>query len=199
MDKSSGSTRSRILEEALASFGRQGYGATSLDSLASGLGLRKQSLLYWFPSKEALLGAVIDDVAGQLMASLDASLSRAGSGWDRVEAVVRSAFAMAARKPQLLAMLQEVSRLGPPPAARLTASLEPLVSRASSYLAGEMAAGRMAEHEPRLLLLTVYSAVIGVATESGALPVFGEAATARSLVRRRSELLSLLEAALWRG
>ena len=50
-----GGTADRILDAALASFGSRGYEATSLDALAETLGVRKQSILYWFPSKEALL------------------------------------------------------------------------------------------------------------------------------------------------
>ncbi|MGH9102669.1 MAG: helix-turn-helix domain-containing protein, partial [Acidimicrobiales bacterium] len=49
-----GGTADRILDAALASFGARGYEATSLDALAEGLGVRKQSILYWFPSKEVL-------------------------------------------------------------------------------------------------------------------------------------------------
>ncbi len=42
------------------SFGTRGYDASSLDAIASELGVRKQTILYYFPTKEALLEAVID-------------------------------------------------------------------------------------------------------------------------------------------
>ena len=53
------STSERILDAALASFATRGYDATSLDALAKGLEITKQSILYWFPSKDAVLEAVI--------------------------------------------------------------------------------------------------------------------------------------------
>ncbi|SRR5216683_4816696 len=190
------STGDRILDAALASFAARGYEATSLDSLAAGLGLRKQTILYWFPSKEALLDAVVDRSAAELSAALEGALARAGTGWARVEAVVRSVFRVAGRRPQLLGLVREVSRLGPPAATRLTAALEPLVVRATGFLEAEMAAGTMRRSEPRLLLLTAYSAVIGVATEVEVLRAVGEEPNARSLIRRRTELLSLLRSAL---
>ncbi len=189
-------TADRILDAALRSFGTRGYDATSLDALAAGLEIRKQTILYWFPSKEALLAAVITRSAGQLADIMSTTLAEAGSGWDRVEAVVRSVFRLAARQPELLGLLREVSRLGPPAATQMTEALDPLVQRASAFLEAEMDAGRMRRHDPRLLLLAIYSTVIGMVTEVEVLRALGEEPTARSLVRRRSDVLALLRSAL---
>jgi AcrR family transcriptional regulator len=191
-----GATADRILDAALGSFGSRGYEATSLDSLAEGLGLRKQSILYWFPSKEVLLESLIDRSAAELAEALEDSLARAGNGWSRVEAVVRSVFRVAARRPELLGLLREVGRLGPPAATRLMLALEPLVARASAFLEAEMDSGHMRRHEPRLLLLAIYSTVVGMITEVEVLRALGEEPTARSLVRRRQEILRLLRSAL---
>ena len=60
----SSGTADRILDAALVSFGTRGYEATSLDALAGALEIRKQTILYWFPSKEALLEALIARSAG---------------------------------------------------------------------------------------------------------------------------------------
>ena len=201
-------TRERILDAALASFGTRGYEATSLDALASTLGITKQSILYHYASKEALLEAVIDRSAIELSAALEAALvtadERAGKnlewrGWARVEALVRSVFRLAARRPELLGLVREVSRLGPPAATRLTDALEPLLARATGFLQAEMDAGTVRRQEPRLLLLSAYSAVIGVATEVEVLRALGIEPTARSLVRRRDELLAFLRSALVAG
>ena len=48
-------TRERILDEAVDLFGFRGVEAVSLDEIARAVGVRKQSVLYWFPSKEALV------------------------------------------------------------------------------------------------------------------------------------------------
>ena len=189
-------TSARILDAALVSFGTRGYEATSLDALAANLGVRKQTILYWFPNKEAILDAVIDRSAAELADALEASLARAGTGWLRVEAVVKKVFRLAARRPELLGLLREMSRLGPPASTRLTEALDPLVARATGFLAAEMAAGRMKRHDPRLVLLAAYSMVVGVATEVEVYRALGEEPTARSLMRRRAELLGFLRSAL---
>jgi AcrR family transcriptional regulator len=164
--------------------------------MGKGLGLTKQSILYWFPSKDALLESVIARSAADLSQALESALEGAGEGWDRVEAVVRSVFRLGARQPELLGLLREVSRLGPPAATQMTQALEPLVVRASAFLESEMDAGTMRRHDPRLLLLAIYSTVIGMVTEVEVMRALGEEPTVRSLVRRRSDVLQLLRSAL---
>jgi AcrR family transcriptional regulator len=189
-------TADRILVAAMREFGTRGYGATSLDDLARTLGIRKQTILYWFPSKEVLLEAVIDRCAAEVMGRLERGLATATEGFGRVEAMVRVMFRLAARHPAMLGFLREVTRLGPPASTRLLGQLQPLVDRAAGFLEDEMEAGRMQRHDPRLLLLASYSMVTGLATEVEVLRAFGEEPTLASLVRRRDELLKLLRASL---
>jgi AcrR family transcriptional regulator len=189
-------TPDRILDAAMVEFGTRGYEATSLDDLAGRLGIRKQTILYWFSSKDVLLEAVVDRCADEVTTRLVAGLMSAEEGFGRVEAMVRVMFRLAARHPAMLGFLREVTRLGPPASTRLLDRLEPLVARAAGFLELEMDAGRMRRHDPRLLLLAAYSMVTGMATEVEVLRAFGEEATLASLIRRRDELLSLLRAAL---
>jgi AcrR family transcriptional regulator len=190
------STPTRILDIALLSFGTRGYEATSLDNLAVGLGMSKQTILHHFGSKDRLLDALIDRSAEELAETLEDALATAGPGFARIEALVRAVFRLAARRPELLGLLREVSRLGPPAASRLTEALEPFVARARLFLESEMAAGAMRLQDPRLLLVSAYSTVIGVATEVEVLRAVGIEPTARSLIRRRNELLAFLRSAL---
>jgi AcrR family transcriptional regulator len=180
----------------MVEFGTRGFEATSLDDLARILGIRKQTILYWFPSKDALLEAVVDRCADEVTRRLVAGLATAETGFGRVEAMVRVMFRLAARHPAMLGFLREATRLGPPASTRLLERLQPLVDRAAGFLQDEMDAGRMRRHDPRLLLLAAYSMVTGMATEVEVLRTFGEERDLPSLLRRRDELLGLLRSAL---
>jgi AcrR family transcriptional regulator len=190
------STRERTIGAALTAFGTRGYETTSLDALAAELGVRKQTILYHFPSKDALLDAVITEAGAELIAVLERAVSAPGVGWARVDAVVRSVFRLAGRRPELLGLLREVSRLGPPAATRFREMLGPFIERATAFLEEGMAAGEFRRQDARLLLLATYSTVIGVATEVEVLRALGVEPTARSLARRRAELLAFLHSAL---
>lgn len=194
--RGAGLTPGRVLDGALRAFGTRGYDGTSLDALATELGIRKQTILYHFPSKELLLEAVIDEAGAELVAVLESALDGATPGWGRVEAIVRSVFRLAVRRPELLGLLREVSRLGPPPATQLRERLDPFVAAATGWLEEEMRTGTVRRQDARLLLLAAYSTVIGMATEVEVLRAVGVEPTARNLVRRRAELLAFLRSAL---
>ena len=121
------STRERVLDAALASFAQRGYEATSLDALAAGLGVRKQTILYYHPSKEVLLSAVVERAATELGQVLV-------DGGGRPEAVIDAVLRLGAARPELLALVREVVRLGPPVSTGLLDRLEPLIARAGARL-----------------------------------------------------------------
>ncbi|WP_213816946.1 TetR/AcrR family transcriptional regulator [Glaciihabitans sp. dw_435] len=59
-------TRARILLHAHAEFTRRGYRGSSIDAIAVGAGLTRQGVLHHFPSKQALLLALLDERDQQL-------------------------------------------------------------------------------------------------------------------------------------
>jgi AcrR family transcriptional regulator len=189
-------TGDRILDAALQHFGTRGYEATSLDAIAGELGVRKQTVLYWYPSKQALLDAVVARSAEELHLTLDAALTTAGDGLVRIDAVMRAVFRFAVRRPELLGLLREVGRLGSASAIDLGERVHPLVERAVEFLRSEMEAGTVRRGDPRLMLLFTYTAVVGVATEIEAQRVLGIEPSLATLARLRRELFVFLRAAL---
>ena len=189
-------TRDRILDAALVAYGTDGYAATSLDALAEQLGVRKQTILYYFPAKQALFDAVIDTAAHDLLGLFEAEASRGLRGISQVEAIVRRVFRLAVRRPELLGLVREVSRPGSVSAERLAAHVAPTFERARAFLEREMHAGRLRRSDPSMLLLSIYSTVVGVATELEVQRAMGMAPTLRATVVRRQELLRFLRAAL---
>ena len=189
-------TRDRILDAALSSFGTIGYDGTSLDDLANGLGIRKQTILYHFVSKRGLLGAVVDRSAADLNAALLEVLDGEATDWERVEALVRSVFRVALEQPLLMGLLREVSRPGSPAAPRLKGAMGPLMDRAQAWMEREMDAGRMRRTDAQLVLISAYSTVVGLATEIEVLRAAGLEPTMRTAATRRRELLRFLRASL---
>jgi len=190
-------TRDRILGTSLDLFGTRGVDAVSLDEIARVVGVRKQTVLYWFESKDALVDEVLAVAATELVVVIDAALRAAPDDpLDRIDAVVRAVFRPAVRRPALLGLIREVSRLESEQAARLRAHLQSLVDRAVGYLAVEMDAGRLRSGDPGLIAALGYATLTGIATEPEALRAVGWRPDAVGLRRLRDELRAFLRAAL---
>jgi AcrR family transcriptional regulator len=190
-------TRQRILDAATDQFGMRGVEAVSLDAIAAEVGVAKQTLLYWFPSKDDLVQAVLEAAVLELSLGVEAAIrATTDDPLDRIEAVVKAVFRQAVRRPALLGLVRELSRLSPVSSDRLQAAFEPLVGRAVGYLGREMQAGRLRSADPRMIAALCYATVTGIATEPQALRSVGWRADAADLRRLRAELLAFLRAAL---
>jgi AcrR family transcriptional regulator len=190
-------TRARILDAATDLFGTRGVDAVSLDVIAAEVGVAKQTLLYWFPSRDELLQAVLAEAAAELVVVIEAAVRAASDDpLERIEAVVRAVFRPAVRRPALLGLVREVNRLPPSVTDGLTGQLRPLAEQAESYLHEQMAAGRLRRSDPGLVAALCYATVTGIATEPATLRVVGWEPTTAGLRRLRDELLAFLRAAL---
>ncbi len=189
-------TRERILDTSLAAFGLRGYDSTSLDELATDLGITKQAILYHFSSKEHLLTATIELAVNELGSALGGASKPQARGFQRIEDLVRATFSLAARRPEVLGLVRLVSRQGGAASGALASAMSVMLGEAVRFVEAEMIAGRFRRLEPRMLLLAVYSAVIGVATEPEVMRALGLEPDLRSLVKARREIIEFLRAAL---
>ena len=189
-------TKERILDAALASFSTSGFDATSLDIIAKSLEIRKQTILYHFATKKGLLNAVVERAAENLISSIEEVLNSELKGWERIEALARMVFRLALREPLLLGLLREVSRPGSVGSERLKVLMTPLMDRAILWMQSEMEIGRMRRTDPRLVILSAYSTVVGLATEIEVLRAAGIEQALRPVTVRRRELIRFLRVSL---
>lgn len=67
-----GSAGTRILRAAREHFFRFGYGSSTMDDLASELGMSKKTLYLHFPSKEAIIDTIVNHMGRMISSRLDA-------------------------------------------------------------------------------------------------------------------------------
>lgn len=189
--------RHALIAEAIRAFGREGYQGASLDRIAAACGIRKQTLLYYFPTKEALLRACLEAAGERVMQEVTAALEGKDAYWDRAEAVIRAVFRLAEEWPEFPAFLREAGRLGPQAFEQLTGNLDALQRRAVAFLQEGMDAGEIRKQDPTFLLFQLYTAVVGSLTEASVLrAMVGEERSRASLRRRERETLAFVRAAL---
>ncbi len=189
--------RSTLVEEAIRQFGRDGYHGTSLESVASAVGVRKQTLLYYFPTKEALLAACLAAAGERLAREISAALDGRQTYWDRAEAVIHAVFGLAQQWPEFPMFIREAGRLGPGAFERFAAVLDPMRRTAIEFLQTGMDNGEIRRQDPALLLFTLYTAVVGSLTEASVLAaVVGPQKGRASLHRREREVIAFVRGAL---
>ena len=161
------------------------------------MGVRKQTLLYYFPTKDALLEACLQAAGIRLAEVIAQALEDKEGYWEQAEAVIHAVFDLAAAWPEFPMFVREAGRLGPLAFERFADVLDPLRRRAVDFLQAGMDEGHVRKQDPSMLLFTLYTAVVGSLTEASVLnAVVGADKSRASLRRREREVVAFVRAAL---
>jgi AcrR family transcriptional regulator len=96
--------RSKILTEATRLFAKKGVDGTSLQEISEAVGVRKPSLLYYFPSKGALHESVLRHLLSHLSETLP-RLLKAAARQDRFDAILDETIGFFAADPDRARLL----------------------------------------------------------------------------------------------
>lgn len=98
-------TRDKLLETAIELFAERGYSATSVDQLCRRAGIVKTAVYWHFGSKEGLLTAALDRVAGDWIEEIERSVYRTGDPQERLALAVAGLRRIVEERPELMRML----------------------------------------------------------------------------------------------
>src|SRR5437899_6105105 len=92
-------SRAAILEAGVQEFAREGAAGARTDAIARAAGVNKALLYYYFKDKEALYGAVLDQVFGGVRAAIHDALSQELSPREKLASYVCAHFDYIASNP----------------------------------------------------------------------------------------------------
>ena len=109
-------TRDLILREAKDCFARQGFEGTSLNDIAAGVGIRRPSLLHYFPSKEAIYQQVLLDALAEWGTEIERTRVGGLESWDLIDVVLEVSFRFFKDNPAIVLYPNAFQRAGKLPA-----------------------------------------------------------------------------------
>ena len=146
-----------ILEAGLEVFSAQGFRGATLDQIAEVAGLSKPNLLYYFPSKDAVYLAILEQMLQTWLDPL-AHMDPMGDPVEEVLAYVRRKLELARdfpRESRLFA--NEILQGAPRMMSDIEGPLKALVDEKAAVLLRWMAEGRIARVHPAHLIFSVWS------------------------------------------
>ncbi|SDF09131.1 TetR family transcriptional regulator C-terminal domain-containing protein [Limimaricola pyoseonensis] len=149
--------RAIILEAGLEVFAARGFRGATLDRIAQSAGLSKPNLLYYFPSKEAIHVALLEQLLDLWLAPLRA-LDPEGEPRQEILRYVRRKLEMSRAHPRESRLFANEILQGAPRARPvLDRELKQLVDEKAALIARWSEAGRIGPVDPHHLIFSIWA------------------------------------------
>jgi AcrR family transcriptional regulator len=152
-------TRERILEVAEGFLGQCGYNGTRLHLIAQRVGIQKASLFHYFPSKEHLYRAVVDEGFGETEATIRRVIETEGTPLQKVRLLVEAYVDMVAAHPDRTKILLRQSLGDAPDGYQPIPDSQRLLGAVVKFIADGQQAQVFAPIDPLALLLGIVGMV----------------------------------------
>lgn len=194
----------RILDAATRLFAERGFEATSLQSVADAVGIRKPSLLYHFPSKDELRKAVLDKLLAHWNQVLPKLLMAATSGREQFDAIIKETVAFfTADRDRARLLLREALDRPTEMRALIVGHVQPWADVVSNYIRRGREAGRVrADVDPEAYIVHAINLVVSSIATFDSIGALGtskdRSADDTDLRRHVDELVRVARASLFR-
>jgi AcrR family transcriptional regulator len=172
--------RAQLIDATIDLVARHGYAGTSLARIAEAAQISKATVLYHFPSKDAVVRAAYESVLDGLTAQVGAAVEQR-SGAAAVEAYIRSLVGHLNERPERARVISEAIT-GDAEISDRPASASRWQTVAALVEAAQAAGEYRSDADPRVTALMINGAVDAIVAERLADPAFDTPGAAEHLV-----------------
>ena len=188
-------TRKRILERAETLFADKGLEATRLDAIAQAAGIRRSSVIYYFPTKKAIYEAVLQDLFAPLVERITRSMA-SSSGEDRITQFTSEWIDFVAERPTAVRIiLREIADQGGEQQQFMKVQALPILKMLQYLIEDGQSRGDYAPIDPIHFVTAVCGATLIFV---GATPMLGSdwphsAVSSDQIAEHKAEVLAIAE------
>jgi TetR/AcrR family transcriptional regulator len=153
-------TRGAILKAAEAVFTEKGFAAARLEDVATRVGIRRASIVYYFRDKRELYDAVLQRVFGDLAQQYAAVVAAGASPEARIEGVIRTWVRYVGARPAAARILLREAAAAPAQQAQIAQHLAPAVTIVVQAIRGGQQAGVFHQLDPIHFIFAIVGATI---------------------------------------
>jgi TetR/AcrR family transcriptional regulator len=197
-------SRAAILQAAVREFAHEGVAGARTDAIARAAKVNKALLYYYFKDKEALYGAVLDQVFGGLIAHVGEVLSRDLPPREKIIAYAGTHFDYVASHPLYPRIVQgEMMAVGRGRANHLERIVKkyfrPLFGRVAEILKKGQAAGEFRAVDPLHFVPSMIAVIVFYFTSAPVMQLMTgkDPMSPERVAARRAAVLDLISAALF--
>jgi TetR/AcrR family transcriptional regulator len=198
-------SRAAILQAAMREFSREGVAGARTDAIARAAGVNKALLYYYFKDKDAIYGAVLDQVFGGLTDAVFAALSRDLPPREKILTYAGAHFDYVAGHPLypriVQAEMMHAGRARAPHLERIVKQyFRPLFSKVAAVLEEGQAAGEFRPVDPLHFIPSMISVIVFYFTNAPVMRMMtgADPMSPERVARRRAAVLDFISAALFR-
>ena len=198
-------SRAAILEAGVREFSREGVAGARTDAIARAAKVNKALLYYYFKDKEALYGAVLDQVFGGLIACVGEVLSRDLPPREKIMAYAGAHFDYVTSHPLYPRIVQgEMMGAGRGRAIHLERIvkkyLRPLFGRVTEVLRQGQASGEFRAVDPLHFVPSMIAVIVFYFTSAPVMHIMTgkDPMSPERIAARRAAVLDLISSALFR-
>lgn len=197
-------SRNAILQAAVREFAREGIAGARTDAIAQAAKVNKALLYYYFKDKEALYGAVLDQVFGGLTVAVREALSRGLTPRKKIVAYVGAHFDYIAGQPLYPRIVQgemmRATRGGVSQLDRIVSQyFRPLFIEIAAVLKAGMACGEFRVVDPVHFIPSMISVIVFYFTNAPVMRIMtgADPMAPERVAQRRKAVLDFVSAALF--
>jgi AcrR family transcriptional regulator len=155
--------RGQILHAALRAFRERGFHATTLDDIATQVGVRKTALYHYFPDKEAILYRCHRDSLAEVSRLVARARGHSVSAADRLRQVIREHVRVMTETLEGSPLAFEVTALAPERQAEIIAARDQYERELRELVAEGIAAGEFRPMDPKVVTFAILGAINWIA------------------------------------